>query len=411
MTTKGKVVVIDNNDSNRQSLTELLEKEGYEVTAIADGDMGYLTVLKHRPSCVIIDTVLPGLDGLEISAKIRKESSLNQVKILVHSEKPYDYDKRRAEAFGADAFIPKPIKDKNEFIRKVNQLIQNDIFVEFWGVRGTLPVPGKNSIRYGGNTSCVSVEIPSAPLMVFDAGSGIRPLGDSILPNRSFHLDAHIFISHSHWDHVNALPFFSPLYIPGNNITISGPANLDISVDQMISDQMSSIYFPITVNELGATISYQNLHQGHFEVGEIKVSTFLLRHPGNCLGYRLDYKGRSVSYITDNELFPEQYPQYSRKYFESLAEFVEGTDILITDSTYSENEYKSKVGWGHSCIPEVVKLAAEAKVKNYCLFHHDPCQTDDDIDNKLDEAKAHMEKEKGDPDVCTAPQEGLKIKI
>ncbi len=232
-----------------------------------------------------------------------------------------------------------------------------------------------------------------------------------MLPSHGHLLNTQIFISHSHWDHVNALPFFSPLYIPGNHVTISGPANIDISVEKMISDQMSSIYFPVTVTDLGSNITYQNLHQGQFQLGNIQVSTMLLRHPGNCLGYRLDYNGRSVSYITDNELFPKYSDHYSSEYFDNLCTFVEGTDILITDTTYTKDEYKLRIGWGHSAVPEVTKLASKAKAQKLCLFHHDPSQADKDIDRKLIEAKQSIEEDGGEPDSVCAPKERDKFKI
>tara|TARA_B100001094_G_C18139171_1_gene776856 strand:- start:365 stop:865 length:501 start_codon:yes stop_codon:yes gene_type:complete len=140
---KGKIVIIDHQQSSRQQLQKFLEKHDYEVVSVADGDRGFLTTLKERPHCVILETVLPGLDGLEISAKIRKEDTLKDTKIIVHSTKSYDYDRRRAEIFGADEFIPKPLKNSQEFIDRINNLVQDDIVVEFWGGKRHNPGTGR----------------------------------------------------------------------------------------------------------------------------------------------------------------------------------------------------------------------------------------------------------------------------
>ena len=402
------IVVIDDHSQSREQLSRILKEAGYLVVTVADGDSGFLTVLKENPDCVILDTMMQEMDGLEVCAKIRREESLKGIKLIVHSAKAYDYDRKRALNFGADGFIPKPIRDERKFTETLDDLINDDIVTTFWGVRGTLPVPGESSLRYGGNTSCVSVRIPGKPLVVFDAGSGIKNLGDFVLPRNGFHIDARIFISHPHWDHVNALPFFSPLYVPGNNVEICGPVNPDISVERMIYEQMSSIYFPITVNELGASITYKDLLQGNYNFDGVEVSTMLLRHPGNCLGYRLTYNGRSICYVTDNELFPEHLDLYSGEYTEQLVEFVRGADILVTDSTYTDEEYQRHIGWGHSSISEVAKLARDGLVKRLCLFHHDPGQSDYDIDRKLKKVESILKDE--DIEVL-APAEGFKIKI
>jgi ribonuclease BN (tRNA processing enzyme) len=192
---------------------------------------------------------------------------------------------------------------------------------------------------------------------------------------------------------------------------VYGPRHGDVTVHELISAQMDGVYFPITIQEFASSVTFNDLHEETLDFDGIKVSTLLLHHPGQCLGYRIDYKGRSICYITDNELFLEEDEEhYDGFYVKRLAKFVEGTDALITDTTYTDEEYATKVGWGHSCISRVVDLANRAKVKNLYLFHHDPDQNDDAIDSKLATARGMLE-ELGSDVVCEAPHEKLTVRV
>jgi phosphoribosyl 1,2-cyclic phosphodiesterase len=217
-------------------------------------------------------------------------------------------------------------------------------------------------------------------------------------------LDAQIFISHPHWDHINALPFFSPLYVQGNEFEICGPSHGDFTMRQLIFGQMDGVHFPIKMREFSARVYYRDLMEEEFEVDGIFVKTMLLNHPGHCLGYRVEYKNKSICYITDNELYPKSSQFYNDKYVKKLTTFIKNTDALITDCTYSNQEYKSKISWGHSSIGQVVELAHRAGVRKLYLFHHDPSQTDKDIDQKLATAKSLLKKKKSKTR-CIAPKE------
>jgi len=288
--------------------------------------------------------------------------------------------------------------------------LNDKISVDFWGVRGTLPRPGADSVRYGGNTNCVSMEFPRGQLFIFDAGSGIKQLSDRILATGKKPTEAKIFISHPHWDHINALPFFVPLYKPGNEFEIIGARHGSLSMREVASAQMDGVYFPITLKEFGARVDFRDIGEESLEIDGIQVSTMMLSHPGICLGYRMDYAGRSVCYITDNELFLEDSENHNPGYEKKLQDFCRGTDVLITDSTYTDEEYKTKVGWGHSCLSKVAQFAHHAEAKTLCLFHHDPDQNDAAIDEKLAQTKSALEKLDSDV-VCLAPAEGSSIKV
>jgi len=272
-------------------------------------------------------------------------------------------------------------------------------------VRGTLPVSGEDVVRYGGETNCTTLEFAKGQFFIFDAGSGIKTLSNHLMAERKGRLEAKIFISHPHWDHINALPFFVPLYVQGNEFEVLGASHGDVTVRELISAQMDGIYFPITIKEFGAHVYFRNLKEETISIDNITVKTMLLNHPGYCLGYRVEYKGRSICYITDNELYLESSEFFNPYYVKRLTKFISEADVLVTDCTYTDEEYASKVGWGHSCISKVIQLAHEAQVKTLYLFHHDPDQNDDAIDSKLDTARARL-KELGSKTRVVAPAAG-----
>jgi phosphoribosyl 1,2-cyclic phosphodiesterase len=223
-------------------------------------------------------------------------------------------------------------------------------------------------------------------------------------------IKATIFISHPHWDHINALPFFVPLYLQGNEFEICGPSQGDVSMRDLISAQMDGVYFPIKMKEFSASVSFRDLRQERFQIGEVELQTMLLNHPGYCLGYRMGYRGRSICYVTDNELYPKSSSLYNESYLEGLADFVRNADALITDCTYRDDEYESKVGWGHSAVEQVVDLADRAGVRTLYLFHHDLSQTDDDIDAKLEAAQGALAQRQSMTQ-CIAPKETQVVKL
>ena len=228
----------------------------------------------------------------------------------------------------------------------------------------------------------MTLEFPEGQFFVFDAGTGIKALSDHLLTTDRARIEGKIFISHPHWDHINALPFFVPLYMQGNEFEILGASHGDLTMRELISAQMDSVYFPITIREFAARVYFKDLKEEELNVDGIVIKTKLLNHPGQCLGYRVEYKQRSVCYVTDNELYLPDHPNYNRHYVDGLIQFVKGADILVTDTCYTDEDYPSKVGWGHSGLSQVIEVAHDAGVEALHLFHHDPDQSDDDIDAK-----------------------------
>jgi len=403
-----KFFIVDDDQDTLALVSRLLTGAGHEVTVRASSANAILDITEARPDCVITDVMMPVMDGFELTRELRRNPELASMKILILSAKSYDFDRRRAKEMGADGYITKPI-NRETFLKSVNDVVSNRVVLQYWGVHGTLPAPGPAYTRYGGNTPCISVEIGGGePLYIFDCGSGIKKLSDHIMAGEPQRFSGRVFISHTHWDHINTVPFFAPLYLRGNQIELFGPYQGDLPIERAISAQMESVYFPVTVREFGARLVFRDLREERLAFGPVQIDTMLLRHPGYCLGYKLACRGRTICYITDNELYLPTDARHDARYVQRLADFVRGADVLITDTTYRDHEYPSKVDWGHSCVSQVADLAARAEVKRLHLFHHDPDQTDDDIDAKLEEARRELERLKSNV-VCEAPAEGEQL--
>jgi phosphoribosyl 1,2-cyclic phosphodiesterase/CheY-like chemotaxis protein len=396
------VSIVDDSALQTDIARALLEKAGHSVVTYRSG-ADALRDLARRPDCVLMDIMMPGMDGYELCRRLRAMEALARTKLVMMSTKAYPFDRKRAFALGADGYFVKPLHPAT-FVPELERLVAGTLVMTFWGVRGTLPVSRTDSVRYGGNTPCVSLSFPDGRLLIFDAGTGIKALSDSLMAAQRTRIDGKILLTHPHWDHINALPYFGPLYVQGNQFEICGPAHGDVTVRDLVSAQMSGVFFPVTVQEFSASISYRDLNEGEFEIGGVKVRTMLLSHPGNCLGYRLEHGGRSICYVTDNELFFPDSESYSEEYVERLADFARGTDVLITDCTYLDEEYPRKMHWGHSSVGQVADLAGRARPKTLYLFHHDPDHSDTIIDAKLAQMRALVGKRAAETNVVAPTQ-------
>ena len=221
-----------------------------------------------NPHCVLTDLMMPGTDGMQLVKIIKEDAELAAIKVIVVSAKQFEFDRRQAMKFGADAFLDKPI-DSSGFLAVVDQVMEDKFEVTFWGVRGTLPVAGHRSLRYGGNTSCVAMSFPQGQNFIFDAGTGIKELSNALAAGGKLNIHAKILISHPHWDHINALPFFVPLYIPGNEFEIMGPVHANMTMRELILAQMDDIYFPITISQFGERVYFRDMGEEEFELARI----------------------------------------------------------------------------------------------------------------------------------------------
>lgn len=402
-------LMVEDDKAMAESNAELLQKAGHRVTIFSSAKEALPQVTKIAPDCIISDLMMPELDGMEFFQQLKKTQMEKRPPFVILTSKVFEFDRRHAFEIGVDGYLTKPPHPES-FVNDLLEIINKEAIVKFWGVRGTLPVPGEETVFYGGNTNCVSLSLAKKHFFIFDAGTGIKKLSNYILHQKIYPISAKVFISHPHYDHINGIPFFVPLYIKGNEFEFFGSAMGDDSIEKIIAGQMDSIYFPITVKEFAAKISYRNLKEESFDIDEVKIQTIILNHPGKCLGYRIEYNNKIFCYITDHELYLENVPYYNQFEVDRLIQFINNADILIIDTTYTDGEYVNKIGWGHSCVSRVVDVADKAKVKLLCLYHHDPDQLDKHIDFKLREANSMLEA-RHSITKCIAPREGEKIVI
>ncbi|HUR95590.1 MAG TPA: MBL fold metallo-hydrolase [Gemmatimonadales bacterium] len=261
----------------------------------------------------------------------------------------------------------------------------------FWGTRGSIPTPGPQTMRYGGNTACISISGTNGRLTILDAGSGLRPLGHDLMSRRDRTLSAEILLSHTHWDHIQGLPFFKPLSASGNRICVFGAAQEGVPLQEILRRQMDPMVFPVPLEALAAKIEVRDIVEGEVRLSDFRVTAFRLRHPGTTLGYRLvpATGGRDIAYLTDNELGSGGTYRVSNNWRQQLVQFLAGTDTLIHDAMYSDRFIQVRAGWGHSTPRQAVDLAAEASCARLILFHHEPEHDDATIDLLLADAREH----------------------
>jgi CheY-like chemotaxis protein len=294
--------------------------------------------------------------------------------------------------------------------------------IRFWGTRGSLAKPGPTTVRYGGNTACVEVRTADGTLIMLDCGTGAHDFGQLLAAEGPQPIHGHLLITHTHWDHIQGFPFFAPLFVPSNVWDIYAPGGLGKRLEETLAGQMEYAYFPVTLEQLGATIRYHDLVEGGVDVGGAHVTARYLNHPGLTLGYRIQAGGAVVIYATDHEPHaghPSEASSESVPGFHILPvhredqghiEFLRGADLVIHDAQYTAAEYPHKVGWGHSPMEYAVDVGLAAGVKRLALFHHDPTHGDDMLDRLVEVCRRRVAASHGALEVFGAA-EGLVIEL
>lgn len=279
---------------------------------------------------------------------------------------------------------------------------KSDFKIIFWGVRGSRSVPGPYTLKFGGNTPCVQILIGER-LFILDAGTGICNLGMQLLQSGS-KISGDIFITHTHWDHIQGFPFFAPAFIKGNHFILYGESKMNLDFPNLMRGQMMHPHFPVSLDKMGAKIDFREVTSGEtIDLGDnITLKTIHNNHPGDCLSYRLEHEGQACCYVTDTE-------HYSCIDY-NLKKFIQGADVVIYDTNFTDDEYAGyegflpKIGWGHSTWQEGIKLVQAAGARELILFHHATHRTDNDLENIERRAQERFQN-------CFAAREGMVITI
>ena len=432
-----RVLIIEDDPESRHALAGLFAREDWNVLQASDGDVGIELALRNRPELILCDLLMPKSNGFQVCRTIREQ--LQPTKIIVVSGRDYGVDKISALQAGADEYLLKPVTWEL-LLRTIDRLLPQIprqpkpkpaaaddsqlARIKFWGVRGSIPIPGKSTVRYGGNTSCVEVRA-DGEIIVLDAGSGIRLLGfalDKEFGSRSMKLT--LLITHTHWDHIQGLPFFSPAYNQKNLIRVLGYEGARAGLATILASQMETPFFPVSLRELPSHLAIEELREMEFQIGKVQVRSKFANHPGICVGYRLFTSSGSIAFFPDNEPYEQLKLQLASRDGISeheardfaaaerakMVDFLQNCDVAILDTQYTDDEYAKHIGWGHSSLSSVVSLALDAKVHKLLLFHHDPGHDDQMVDKMAECARALVRKSGKFLEVEPA-REGAEISI
>jgi phosphoribosyl 1,2-cyclic phosphodiesterase len=274
-----------------------------------------------------------------------------------------------------------------------------------WGARGSIAVSGKEYVKFGGDTTCMEIRSKDGDVIIIDAGTGIRKLGNKLLASekRTYSM----LFTHAHWDHLMGFPFFKPIYMKGTKISLYGCPYAQKSVGDMLSKSMTAPYFPVEFGQLQAQFESHSVCEEAFRIGSIGISTIPLSHPNQGIGYKFIEDGKSFVFLTDNEL-AHRHPGGGG--FEDYLRFAADADLLVHDAEYAVDQYAMTKGWGHSLYTDALRLAMEAKVKQFGLFHHNQDRSDADLDRIVDDCNG-IAKKGGSGPHCFAPYAGMEIEL
>ena len=413
-----RVLVADDVKVIAQSITWALEEAGFETAVAHDGEECLELARSFDPQVIILDLMMPKVHGIEVLRQLKANDWTRHIAVIVCTVKGFRTEIGRAKQLGVSDIIIKPFEPK-DLVEKVQkalssrrsdhvetakllvprapgvakpeyrpQLDESGGKFQLWGTRGSIPISGPDYMRHGGNTSCMTFEYGDE-LIILDAGSGIRDLGLALAaaPPRKLHL----FITHTHWDHIQGFPFFAPAFLPGFEITIYGAKGFNKNLESLFRGQFDPDYFPIQMENMDATLEFAYLGDEPVRIGDVRVSWEFTQHPGATLGYKLELPEKKIAWIPDNEIFqgymgpPSDIPgdRELLSPYQPMIDFLRGVDVLVHEAQYTAEEYRQTVHFGHSSVPNVCYLTKIVEAKRWIVIHHDPCHSDDFLRDKL----------------------------
>ena len=409
MTSMRTVLVIGDDPYFRVMAVQFLRGKGLAVLEASEGEEGLRLAKVHQPDAIICDLLAPRGQGFHVGRTLRRVEFLRGTRIIAVSGPSGETGREAAISAGADEYFTKPV-DPNLLLEAINrpagetsrghesepESMPGTPWFRFWGVRGSIPTPGAATIGCGGNTSCVEVRA-GGQIIILDAGTGLRLLGGELSAEFGEDpLELTLLLTHTHWDHIQGMPFFKPLFKAQNRLRIYGHEGARHGLENILNSQMENPFFPIGLREVPANVEINELRDFTFSVGPVRIETAVAHHPGICVGYRLFTQQGSIAFFPDHEphLGLLRTPAASappdaaaldsaRAENQKLVDFLRGAEVLIMDTQYDREEYQRHIGWGHGCLDDVVALAMNAGVKKLFLFHHDPDHDDAKIEEML----------------------------
>lgn len=412
---KIKVLIADHIENVSLIREALANLENIEVFTAEDGQECFKQIIQVQPDIVFLELKMPKIHGINILQTIRNIPGLQGMAVVICTVSALNQDYSAAIDSGADYYLVKPFEKKeiHKIIEKFRAkelkpepfhlpsyahfgLAQNYSpkvccsggYIRFWGTRGSIPVSGVMYQRNGGHTSCLEVHSKGHTLII-DAGTGIQNLGKELMQGSARHIS--LVIGHTHWDHIIGFPFFDPAYCKDFTIDIYAAKGFNKNLKELFSGMLDYDYFPIRLEELQANLRFHELDGSPIKVGDLSVHYTYANHPGATLCFRIDGLERKVGYATDNELFvgyhgdPKEIHEDHEllKNYRGLLDFYKGCEVIVHEAQYTPDEYKSKVGWGHSSISNAAIFIKYCKPKEWVFTHHDPTHTDDMLREKL----------------------------
>ncbi|MEM7352793.1 MAG: response regulator [Acidobacteriota bacterium] len=413
-----RVLVADDVKVIAQSISWALEEAGYETAIARDGEECLELARSFDPHVLILDLMMPKIHGIEVLQRLKADDWTRHIAVIVCTVKGFRTEIGRAKQLGVADLVIKPFEpkdliskvekalssrqeatmDTSKFLVRPSALVDQVTYrpeldagqglFQLWGTRGSIPISGPETIRHGGNTSCMTLEYGDE-LVIFDAGSGIRNLGLALARSNPRRL--HLFITHTHWDHIQGFPFFAPAFIPGFEITIYGARGFNKNLESLFKGQFDPDYFPIQMENMDAKLEFTYLGDQPVHIGDLKIFWEFTQHPGPTLGYKIELPETTLAFVPDNEIFqgymgpPEDIPKDREllALYEPMIDFLRGTDILVHEAQYTPEEYRQTMSYGHSSVANACFLAKATEARRWIVTHHDPLHSDDFLRDKL----------------------------
>jgi CheY-like chemotaxis protein len=423
---KGFVLIAEDVKVISHKMIIGLEECGYKVALAEDGEQCLAMARSLKPSLVILDIMMPKIHGIEVLKQLRADPATQDIGVVICTAKSFETELSYVSALGAYDFLIKPfcisaltgmvdgffesrpatgmvverrpVASRAEAGEIFHPTLQSSATcLTLWGTRGSTPTPGANFLRQGGETSCMAVTTQNT-VCILDAGSGIRDLGLELLQSNI--RDVHLFITHTHWDHIQGFPFFGPAYHPDFKITVYGAQGFGKDLKSLFSGQLDIDYFPVQMENMRAALKFVQLGPEPVQLPGMRVTWEFANHPGATVGYKIEVGGKKIAWVPDNE-FLEGYTgspdlissEHERVApFQKMIEFLTGVDLLMHEAQYTNEEYPAKIGWGHSSLSNACLLARLARVRRWAVVHHDPEHDDRFLESKLNLTRQLLER-------------------